>query len=160
LVSLSANTKVATIGVNNVLASDFAVTAANSKVVAVQVKDSGMGISTNINALINGQSKITSISQVGPKTPITLSGAQYSAAVNLLGKIDSGTSNLVLSNVLAADVSIVSRNPNVNSYIVTDTATNIVNNIERYNCKISIGPLNDNEINNFINKLFILLIKD
>jgi len=37
---------------------------------------------------------------------------------------------------------------------------NIVNNIERYNCKISIGPLNDNEINNFINKLFILLIKD
>jgi hypothetical protein len=31
------------------------------------------------------------------------------------------------------------------------------NNISKYNCKISIGPLNDHQINNFIDKLFILL---
>jgi len=34
---------------------------------------------------------------------------------------------------------------------------NFLNNINEYNCKISIGPLNDDQINNFIDKLFILL---
>ena len=63
--SLSGNSKVATIAVKNVLASNFASLASNTKVVAMDIKDTGANISANIGALLNSQSKITNISQVG-----------------------------------------------------------------------------------------------
>lgn len=115
------------LSVTNVAVSSVASLLANPVVSAVSVADSCANLSANIAALVTAasNSKLLSISETGPVTALALTAAQYTS--KLTAKFSNFTATV--SGVSATNAAGVGADTKVSGLSVSDTAANIVKNM-------------------------------
>ncbi len=119
------------LSVTAVTAANATAVAGNTHVTSMTVSDTGANVQTNIAALqtLAIGTKLSSIVLTDGTTPtLTLTGTQYAADTNALGKITS-VYNLSVTAVTAANATAVAGNTHVTSMTVSDTAANVQTNI-------------------------------
>jgi hypothetical protein len=157
-----------TVNLKSVLASDASGLISNSKVLDIQITDSGLNIGRNFSSL--GDAKITKISQASLKDSVTISAAQYASGTAILGKMTAGSYSLALTGytftnagdlttltssaaiktvslagLAVSDLTTVVANPKVSAIQISDTATNINNSILTLRANIAKIGVIDNK---------------
>jgi len=117
--------------VSGLSAGNAAVAATDAKVTSMTVVDTSDNIATNLNALQIGVAKITSITQSGTLSPLTVTADQLVSDAGILAKI--GTYTLNVSKIAAANASTVLTNTHVAAFSVLDTADNLSTNFDVLN---------------------------
>ena len=110
------------------------------------ITDSSDQIASNLDVLQENISKISSITQSGIATPLAITATQLTNDADVLAKL-TGNYTLKVSDVLAANVSDILNNTHVTSISITDTAANILANLdalELVNGKFTSITLSDN----------------
>lgn len=117
------------LAVTSVLAANASTVGGNSHVTSITISDTAADVAANIGALESLSTKLTSISLTDSGTPtLDITYSQLTGDSTALGKI-SGSYNLSVSGVSAANASSVSGNSLVTSIGVSDTAADIVSNL-------------------------------
>ena len=113
--------------VTKVASSNAASFVSNDKVTGVLVEDNGYNISANLDALALN-SKLQSITQIGPMLPLSVTYGQVTDAAAALSKIAGGYS-LSVTVVAAQDATSLADNAKVSSMSVTGTNLTIASNL-------------------------------
>ncbi|SMC61039.1 VCBS domain-containing protein [Polynucleobacter kasalickyi] len=122
-----------TLSVTNVLAANVTTTIGNTHVTSITVVDSATNITTGLSNIISNSAMITSITETGKVTPISLTAAQYSS--NLTAKFTNFTAKV--SGVAAADAASVASDAKVASILVVDTSANIAKGLDTLQANIA-----------------------
>jgi hypothetical protein len=129
------------LAVSGVLAANAASVAAQSDVTSISVSDTATGVAADIDALQALSTKLTSITLADTGTPVLdIAAAQLTNDAATLAKI-SGSYDLSVSNVLAANASTVAANASVTSITVADTAANVTSNLAELETLVASGEL-------------------
>ena len=127
------------ISTSSVLAGSAASVAAETGVTALTVADTAANIVANLAALetLAGDSVLTSITLIDPGTPVlTVTATQLSGDATALGLI-SGSYDLAVTGVTAANAATVAAVSHVTSVSVSDTAANVATNINSLQTVVS-----------------------
>jgi hypothetical protein len=115
--------------VSSVLAANAATVASNSHVTSITISDTAADVVVNLAALQGLGTKLTSITLTDSGTPtLSITYSQLTGDSTALGKI-SGSYNLAVSVVSAANAATVAAESHVTSVSVSDTAANVVTNL-------------------------------
>lgn len=117
------------LAVTGVGAADATAVGAMSRVASLAVEDSSASIATQLTALQALGSKLSGITQSGEKTTMAITAAQMLANADALSKI-SDSYSLAVSEVSAAEASIVAGLASVASVAVTDTGAAIATSLD------------------------------
>src|SRR3569623_1497012 len=99
----------------------------NAKVKSIAIVDTTDNIKTNLDALLKVGLRVKSISQTDAATPLTVTGAQYSADKSILNKFIS-SDHLAVLDASAAQTLAMKTDHKVISVTVKDTAANLSKN--------------------------------
>jgi len=99
----------------------------NAKVKSIAIVDTTDNIKTNLDALQKVGLRVKSISQTDAATPLTVTGAQYSADKSILNKFIS-SDHLAVLDASAAQTLAMKTDHKVISVTVKDTAANLSKN--------------------------------
>jgi RTX calcium-binding nonapeptide repeat (4 copies) len=119
------------ISLSSVLAGSAATVAAESGVTSVAVSDTAANVVANLAALetLAADSELASITLIDPGTPVlTVTASQLSSDSTALGLI-SGSYDLAVTGVSAANAATVAAESHVTSVSVSDTAANVASNL-------------------------------
>lgn len=117
--------------------ADYAATLRN--VTAMDIVDSSSTIAANFNKLVALNPLIAGIEQSGTATALSLSRTQRVAGAALLQKIDEGKYTLSINDARAADVATLAADEHVTSMQVSDTASNLVQQLAALKSAMAIG---------------------
>lgn len=120
--------------------SDLATLAANGAVQRIQVSDDAATIAQAWGDLA-AQEKLTQLTISDPGTAMSMSGASFKASTDLLGRISGGQYKVTLTDVDAADVSLLGANSRVSSMDVTGAAGDVAANFGSLNALGRTGRL-------------------
>ncbi len=120
--------------------SDLAALAANGAVQRIQVSDDAATIAQAWGDLA-AQEKLTQLTISDPGTAMSMSGASFKASTDLLGRISGGQYKVTLTDVDAADVSLLGANSRVSSMDVTGAAGDVAPNFGSLNALGRTGRL-------------------
>jgi hypothetical protein len=112
-----------TLSVGNVSAENATRVAAYKNVAVMDIVDSSDNIARRIDRLQKVVTKISSITQSGTSAALKITAAQRVADAEVLAKLDTYT--LALRRVSAADAETIANDDLVDSFSVTDSASNI-----------------------------------
>lgn len=99
----------------------------NTVVDSIAVSDSSSNIASTIDAL-QANTKLVSVTQVGPTSPLAITATQLANDGDLLNKL-TGSYSLSVSQVAAADAKTLAANAKVVSIAVADTADGVDANL-------------------------------
>ena len=99
----------------------------NTVVDTIAVSDTSSNIASTIDAL-QANTKLVSVTQVGPTSPLSITATQLAADADLLGKL-TGSYSLSVSQVAAADAKTLAANSKVVAIAVSDTADGVDANL-------------------------------
>ena len=121
--------------------ADAAATLANrADVLSVAVSDSSANIATQLDAL-QANTELTTITQLGVATPMTITATQLSANADALGKV-SGSYSLAVSDVAAVDAATVGSNSRVASLTVSDASSTVATHFTSLNSNSKLSKIN------------------
>jgi len=126
------------------LASQVATLSANSRVNNIAISDTAANLSSNLDVLQSGYTKISSITQSDSSTPLTLTASQYSSDSNALSFLSG--SNLKVTAVPTSSLTSLSANSKVTSIALSDTASNLSASLDsiQANLKVTAISVSDN----------------
>jgi hypothetical protein len=126
------------------LASQVATLSANSRVNNIAISDTAANLSSNLDVLQSGYTKISSITQSDSSTPLTLTASQYSSDSNALSFLSG--SNLKVTAVPTSSLTTLSANSKVTSIALSDTASNLSASLDsiQANLKVTAISVSDN----------------
>jgi hypothetical protein len=96
---------------------------ADGVVDSISVSDTSANIGSTIDAL-KVNSKLVSVTQIGPTSPLAITADQHTDNGELLGKL-TGSYSLAVSGVMAENAKTLAANSKVASIAVTDTADGV-----------------------------------
>jgi len=99
----------------------------NAVVDTIAVSDTSSNIASTIDAL-QANGKLTTVTQTGPTSPLSITATQLAADADLLGKL-TGSYSLSVTQVAAADAKTLATNSKVVSIDVADTADGVDANL-------------------------------
>lgn len=117
-----------TLAVSGVASSTLSGVMANAKVTSFSFSDTSTKIAASLNALNGAGQRLSTITQSGTKSALTLSAAQLSASADTLAKIDDNSDTAYTLSVLgakAAQRAELSDNAKVTSFSLIDSAANV-----------------------------------
>jgi hypothetical protein len=130
--ALAAITTTYTVSVTAVTAGNAANAAAQTGVTSVAVSDTAANVAANLDALetLATGGKLSSITLINTDTPtLTITASQLSSDADALGLI-AGSYHLAVTAVSAASATTVAANSHVTSITLSDTAANVVANLD------------------------------
>lgn len=138
-----------TLSLTGVNASTLSAVQANAKVTSFSFTDTSVNIALKLDALQLVGNKLTSISQSGTKTALTITAAQLSSNSATLDKIDASADapyTLSITGVQTSQLSDIATNTKITSFSVNDTAAHVseaLTALQTANTKIKTITLTD-----------------
>ena len=117
------------LSVSNVFAGDAVRIGNLDHVATVAVLDTSGNIAYNLDGLQGLGSKLSSITSFGSAVPLAITASQLTSDASALAKI-TGSYGLAVRGVTASNASSIAATAHVNSVAVTDTSTEIANNLD------------------------------